>query len=139
MRRKQVGQDIVNVAWVIAATIFFVLLSSWVQTLSAALWGSQVEGMLLVWILPTLFECLVAATAGAALAYVLRTDHPVTYGLLFGAALVLWRWAWMTVGQNLGWQGFVLIAFNVLLPACVAAAVTIWLSRRRQTSALSWS
>lgn len=41
----------------------------------------------------------------------------------------------MTIGEP-GWQGAVLIATDLLLPAVVAATATAWLYRRREARAL---
>jgi hypothetical protein len=133
MRLKQLGQELVNLLGVIAATLMYVFVYAWILSFQSPLSG-QVSGALLIWIVPLLIECLVAAGAGAALGLLLRTDRPVVYAILFGSALVVWRWTSMTIGHP-RWQDALWITLDVLLPAFVATAVTLWLCRRREARA----
>jgi hypothetical protein len=136
MSLKQPGVDrIKNIGCIAAATLVYVFTVAWFHSFETALWGPQISGEFLVWVLPLLVECLAAALLGGALAYFLRTERPIAYGLLFAGALVLWWLATTTIGRP-GWRGFFWIALDALLPALVAAFVTSRLSRRREAKAL---
>jgi hypothetical protein len=126
--------DLVNVVLTAAAALAYVILIGWLAALQSLVLGpGPISGRFQIYVLPLLGECLAAALVGAGLGYLLRTTgRPVVYGILLGAALALFRWFSMTIQyQNLLWEDAAWIVAGLLLPACVAAAATIWLSRRR--------
>ncbi|HEX7182230.1 MAG TPA: hypothetical protein VF756_10330 [Thermoanaerobaculia bacterium] len=127
------NREIVNAGLTAAAALAYVILIGWFAALEWTLRGSgPVSGRFLMYIVPLLGECLAAALVGAGLGYLLRTDRPVVYSVLLGAALALFRWFSTTIYfQNVHWEDAAWIVASLLLPAYVAAAATIWLSRRR--------
>jgi len=122
---------------VVVAAVMYVFIVAWIRSRELDLSGpQQVTGTFRIWVLPLLEACLVAAAVGAGLASFLKTDRPVGYALLFGGALVFWWW-WSTTIFKPDWQDALWLALDALLPAVVAAAVTLWLYRRRQGRMLS--
>jgi hypothetical protein len=130
-------QDLVNVLAVAIAALMYIFIIAWIHSRELDLSGThQVSGTFRIWVVPLLEACLVAAAVGAGLASFLKTDRPVGYALLFGGALVFWWW-WSTTIFNPAWQDALWLALDALLPAAVAATVTLRLYRRRQGRMLS--
>lgn len=133
MMRSLDRADLANVALTAAAALLYVVLIGWSAALQSTLLGpGPISGRFLMYVLPLLGECLAAALAGAGLGYFLRTDRPVLYGILLTAVLALFRWFSMTIYyRNLHWEHAAWMVASLLLPAYVAAAATVWRSRRR--------
>jgi hypothetical protein len=120
------------------AAVVYVLLLGWISSVEWAIHGGgSVSGNLRIWVVPILIECLAAALIGVGLGALLQTDRPALYGILLGSALLLFRAAATTVHfGSARWQDLAWIGLDLLLPACVAAAATLWGHRRRRAAAL---
>jgi hypothetical protein len=133
MRSQSAGQNVLNVLAILAALAVYVILTGMASALTWGLLGDgQTSSIFLMYVLPLLESALAAAAAGALLGLCLRTDRPVLFGCLLGGALVLYSSMRTTVNWDAArWQDLAWVGLDILAPALVAAAATVWLSRRR--------
>jgi hypothetical protein len=130
--------EIADVLLTLGAAVVYVFLLGWITSVEwAAHGGEPISGTFQIWILPLLIESLVAGLLGLGVGTLLRTDRSTLYGALLGAALFSFYAAATTV--NFGgarWQDLAWITLDLLLPACMAAAATVWGHRRRKAASL---
>jgi hypothetical protein len=133
MRPQNAGQNVLNVLAIAAALAVYVIVTGMVSALTWSLLGDgQTSSIFLMYVLPLLENALAAGVAGALLGLCLRTDRPVLFGSLLGGALVLYGWMSTTIYWGTArWQDVAWVGLDILAPALVAAATTVWLSRRR--------
>jgi hypothetical protein len=135
MHPQQAGRIALNVLSTAGAALLYVFLVAWVMSFTLPGTGDQVTGVLRMYIEPLFIACVAAVIAGVALGYLLRTARPLSYGLLLGGLLVMYRDAMTTVfWSHLRWQDAAWLLLDVLLPALVAAAATLWLYQRRRVA-----
>lgn len=131
--RSHLGRNALNVLAIAAAATVYILIRGITGALLFGLFeGGPTSNVFLMYVLPVLESCLAAGIAGALLGLCLRTEHPVFFGSLLGGVLVLYNSMRITVNWDAArWQDIAWIGLDILGPAVVAAAVTVWLYRRR--------